>query len=355
MHSIHSIKKSLSILIRLALAFGIIFYLLHKIDTRALAAILKESLHQGGWLIAGIILSYCSLHTGMIRWKIILNAQGLKMSWKRCFGVYFIGQFFNSFMFGSTGGDLIRAFYAAKETHHKKTEAVATVFIDRTIGLLALYMIATAMLIGRARFFLSHQETHLPALIMIGMIMAAVLGLIVVFNINRFNNWPFVNKIKQYPTLGRTIKRLLIAIYLYRRRTGVLVWTSILSLVLQALTIMQCYCIGRCFQITLGLVDYLTVVPIIISISAIPITPGGLGIREGLAVTIFGAMAVSSAQSLPLSLMIYFIVVAWGLVGGLIFMGYSASSGHTVHEEIIELEHETESENGEEGITSAHE
>lgn len=342
-------------MIRLALAFGIIFYLLHKIDTRALATILKESLNHSGWLIAGIILSYCKLHTSMIRWKIILNAQGLKMSWKRCFGIYFIGQFFNSFMFGSAGGDLIRAFYAAKETHHKKTEAVATVFIDRTIGLLTLYMIAAAMLIVRANFFLSHYETHLPVLIMIGMIMAAVLGLIVVFNINRFNNWPFVNKIKRYPTLVQTIKRLVNAIYLYRRGKSILAWTSLLSLAIQTITIMQCYCIGRCFQINIGFVDYLMVLPIIISISAIPITPGGLGIREGLFVTLFAAMAVSSAQALPLSLMVYFISVTWGLMGGLIFLGYSASSGHTVHEEIIELEHETKSENGEEGITSAHE
>jgi len=355
MRSISSLKKTLSIALRLALAFGIIFYLLHKIDMQALTLILRESLSQWEWLIAGIVLSYLALHAGMIRWSIILDAQGLEMSAKRCFSVYFIGQFFNSFMFGSTGGDLIRAFYAAKETHHKKTEAVATVFIDRMIGLIALYLIAAIMLTVRVKFFLSQWETHLPALIMIGMILATMVALIVVFNINRFANWPLVDRIKRHPTLGRTIKRVLISIYLYRRRTGVLIRTSLLSLLIQALTVTQCYCIGRCFQINIGVVDYLTVIPIIISIAAIPITPGGLGIREGLAVTLLGAMGVNSAQSLPLSLMIFFISVAWSLVGGVIFMGYSASSGHTVHEEMVELEHETESEDGEEGIPSAHE
>lgn len=355
MSSIPSLKKPLFLLLRLSLAFGIIFYLLHKIDTRALVEILKESLNHGGWLIAGAISSYCILHIGMIRWKIILDAQGLKMSWNRCFCMYFMGQFFNTFMFGSTGGDLIRAFYAAKETHHKKTEAVATVFIDRMTGLIALYLIAAVMLIVRAKFFLNHWEIHLPAIIMIGMITATVAGLIIIFNIRRFNNWPPANKIRQYPKIRQTIKRILISIYLYRRRTGILAWALLLSLAIQAFMIMQCYCIGRCFQITLGIVDYLTVIPIIISLSAIPITPGGLGIREGLAVALFGAMAVTSAQALPLSLMIYFVSVAWGLMGGFIFLGYSASSGHTVQEEILEIEHETASEDREEGITSAHE
>jgi hypothetical protein len=41
-----------------------------------------------------------------------------------------VAHFFNSFLLGSTGGDLMKAYYAARETHHKKTEAVMTVFAD---------------------------------------------------------------------------------------------------------------------------------------------------------------------------------------------------------------------------------
>jgi len=352
--SILSSRKALSIILRLALAFGIIFYLLHKIDTRVLSEILAESLNHWGWMVAGILFSYLTLHTSLIRWKVILDAQGLTMSWKRCFNVYFIGQFFNAFMFGSTGGDLVRAVYAARETHHKKTEAVTTVFIDRIIGLIMLYLIAGVMLAVRAPFFLGHWETHVPALVMLGMIVATAAGLLVIFNIKRFEHWPFVDRIKRNPKLSRTIQRVLVSIYLYRSRTGVLIWTSILSVAVQVFTILQCCCLGLCFQIDLSFVDYLTVLPIIIAVSAIPITPGGLGIREGLAVTLFGAMAIPSAQSLPLSLMVYFISLGWSLIGGWIFIGYSASSGHTVHEEIVEIEHETASEDGEEGIPGAH-
>ena len=47
-------------------------------------------------------------------------------------------QFFNAFLLGSTGGDLLKAYYAARETHHKKTEAVVTVFVDRIIGLFSV-------------------------------------------------------------------------------------------------------------------------------------------------------------------------------------------------------------------------
>ncbi len=347
-------KKALSLILRLGLALGIIYYLLHKIDTRILSEILLESLNHWVWMLAGIVFSYLALHAGLIRWKVILDAQGLAMSWRRCFNVYFIGQFFNAFMFGSTGGDLARAVYAAKDTNHKKTEAVTTVFIDRIIGLIVLYLIAGIMLAVRAPFFMSHWKTHLSACVMLGMIAATVAGLLIVFNIKRFSHWPLVDRIKRNAKLSRIIQRVLVSIYLYRSRTGVLLWTSFLSLAVQVFTILQCYCLGLCFQINLSFMDYLTVLPIIIAVSAIPITPGGLGIREGLAVSLFGAMDIPSAQSLPLSLMVYFISLGWSLVGGWIFIGYSASSGHTVHEEIVEIENELASEDGQNGVPGAH-
>jgi uncharacterized membrane protein YbhN (UPF0104 family) len=122
----------------------------------------------------------------------------------------------------------------------------------------------------------------------------------------------------------------------------------------QVFTIVQCYCIGRCFLINLGFLDYLTVVPIVISVSALPITPGGLGIREGAAVALFSAMGIASAQSLPLALLLYFISVGWSLLGGAIFIGHSASAGHTAREELLEIEQETAREDGEAGVPGAH-
>ena len=45
------------------------------------------------------------------------------------------------------GGDLMKAYYAARETHHKKTEAVTAVFVDRLVGLWAMLLFAGAMML----------------------------------------------------------------------------------------------------------------------------------------------------------------------------------------------------------------
>ena len=336
-------KKVPYAFLRLAAGVGVIAYLFSRMDLHGLMAVLRGSLNQWPWLLCGAVLCFICLCGGVIRWKIILDGRGLRMSWGRVFSVFFIGQFFNAFMFGSTGGDLARAFYAAQETHHKKTEAVATVLIDRMIGLVLLDFIALVMLIGRASFYINHWVAHVPALLMLGMNLLTAIVLVVLFNINRFQHWWLFRRITNHPVIGPIIKRTLISIFLYRRKTGVLLKTFLLSLAIHLLVILECYCLGRSFQIHLGLIAYLTVIPMIMAIAALPITPGGLGIREGLAVALFGALGIGSTQSLPLALMVYLISVVWSLVGGMIFLGYTAGAGRTAHEELQKLRYEASS------------
>lgn len=336
-------KKVPYTLLRLVAGVGIVAYLFVKMDMQGLQEVLRGSLNQWPWLLCGLSVCFICLSIGVIRWKIILDGRGLHMSWGRVFSVFFVGQFFNAFMFGSTGGDVARAFYAAQETHHKKTEAVATVLIDRTIGLVLLDFIALVMIIGRAGFYINHWVTHVPALLMLGMNLLTAIVLVILFNIHHFQHWTLLRRIMNHRIVGPIIKRTLISVFLYRRKKGVLLKTCVLSLVIHLLTIVEFYCLGRSFQIHLGLIAYLTVIPMILAIAALPITPGSLGIREGLVVALFGALGIGITQSLPLSLMFYLISVIWSLFGGIIFLGYSASTGRTAHEELQQFRKEAPS------------
>ncbi len=84
---------------------------------------------------------------GVLRWRMVLRVHGLELSFGRACEISFVAHFFNSFLLGSTGGDLMKAYYAARETHHKKTEAVSTVFVDRLIGLWAMLLFAALMML----------------------------------------------------------------------------------------------------------------------------------------------------------------------------------------------------------------
>src|SRR5579862_3220255 len=90
---------------------------------------------QPGALAISLAMVFLTIVLGVVRWRMVLEVQGLHLPFGRAAGISFVAQFFNSFLLGSTGGDLMKAYYAARETHHKKTEAVVTVFVDRMIGL----------------------------------------------------------------------------------------------------------------------------------------------------------------------------------------------------------------------------
>src|ERR1039458_3566421 len=171
----HRMKKKLGGLVRVLISVGILAYLFngifHKealdyfaarnIDPDALSWVERARIvwsvgpqalwHEFQkidplWFTASVLAAVMPAILGIIRWRWILHVQGLDVKFFRLFSISFIGMFFNAFMLGSTGGDVIKAWYVAHETHHKKAEAVATVIVDRLIGLLALFVIALVMM-----------------------------------------------------------------------------------------------------------------------------------------------------------------------------------------------------------------
>ena len=168
-------KKKLGALVRVVVSVGILAYLFHgifhkealdyfqthNIDPDALSwlertriiwsvgpQVLWEAVRKVDalWLTAAVICAGLPAVLGIWRWQAILHVQGLEVKFSRLFSISFIGLFFNAFMLGSTGGDVVKAWYVAHETHHKKAEAIATVVVDRLIGLLALFVIALFMM-----------------------------------------------------------------------------------------------------------------------------------------------------------------------------------------------------------------
>src|SRR5690606_18844377 len=96
------------------------------------------------FLAAAILLLPLSYLLTSYRWHVLLAAQGINIGMARTFVINMVGAFYNSFMPGSTGGDLAKAYYASKYTKDR-TRAVLTVLVDRIIGLLALLVLGGVM------------------------------------------------------------------------------------------------------------------------------------------------------------------------------------------------------------------
>ncbi len=332
-------SSRIGLAVRLVICVGLLAYIVKRMDVGTLTDVLAQTLTHWPWLIAGVVFTFLGLLAGVVRWKEILVAQGLRLSFGRVFQIFFIGQFFNAFMLGACGGDVARAYYATLDTPGRRAEAASTVFVDRAIGLFAMIVFCCVMIVLRIPLFLDNQGTRIPGFLMFFFLVGSVIAIFALFRRNLFEHWNLFRRLEKDTRLGPKIRRAYDAFYLYRRHPKVLLVALALSLLNQAFLTLACFSFGQSLHADVSLLDYFTLFPIISVLAAVPITPGSLGVREGLFVTMFGAVGLDVHYSMPISLMVYAGSLVWSLFGGLFFLGHTALPGHTLREEFDAVKH----------------
>lgn len=305
-------KKITGAILRLAVSTGIIIYIFSKPDT-GLAKI-SESLKniELSYLISAFLTYKVIILIGSYRLYTLMKAHDIKLNYRQTLGLSYIGYFFNNFMLSLTGGDIIKAYYASKLTPGKKAESATIVFIDRLLG------IAGLLILGAVGLLLSiGNEEMRPALV----VTLVTVLVFVIFIFIAFNK-SFARKFGKYIRHGKTgeiIKRVYNAIYFYRSRKKVLAKTVGLSILTWILLTLLNFQIGKGLGIELPAGHYFALIPVISIISAIPITIAGWGLREGMYKQFFGAVGVSGGAAVSLSVAFALIMLAWSLIGGVLY------------------------------------
>lgn len=318
-----NIRQLFSLLAKLGIAVAVLWYLLKKMGIAQLANTAKATADEWPWLLAGFGLSLLPLLGCMVRWKMILDAQEMRLGWRKVNTIFFIGLFFNSFMIGPTGGDLIKAYYTARETHHKKTEAVTTIFIDRVIGLLIMALMVGGIIVARWNFFMADPVTRVfawPAFLTCAILVA---GSVVAFSVHIFEVFPWLKRWNHIGPIGKlvdTVERAYNAFYVCRKNPALLLSLALYSLAIQTIFVGVSACVGRALGLDLPFLAYLSFSPLVGLISAIPITPGGIGIREGASIKLWSVLAVAGDKAFLLAFIPFVFLVLWGLPGGIAFL-----------------------------------
>jgi uncharacterized membrane protein YbhN (UPF0104 family) len=333
------IRDTLWLLLRLGLAVAVMVWLLRKMGLEHMGQTLRGTAGHWPWLLAAFLVCIPPLFLCIVRWKLILDAQEMKLPWARVSSIFFIGTFFNSFMIGPTGGDLVKAYYTARETHHKKTEAVTSIFIDRIIGMIVLALIVSVMILVRWNFYMEHPQTRVTALVALAVCGGIVAGGILAFSVHLFETFPFLKRWTLHPVFGKAfglVEKVYNAFYVCRAQPRLLLKIAGYSLVLQVLFVVSTFFVGRALDLDRPFLDYLSLAPLVGLISAIPVTPGGLGIREGASIHLWAIMGVPSGKAFLLAFLPYLFLVLWGLPGGVLFLFHRSGTGMPLRKELEE-------------------
>ncbi|MDX9702439.1 MAG: lysylphosphatidylglycerol synthase transmembrane domain-containing protein [Candidatus Auribacterota bacterium] len=323
-------KKHLSLILRIIVAVVLLAYLFVKIDIMDVWDKLKNA--QIGLMITAILLYAIICVMAIIRWNLLLLVHKVRVSYMRLTELFFIGLFFNNAMPGSTGGDIIKAYYTAKETKTHKPEAVTTVFIDRIVGIIGLLTIGLFALM----FNLKNPAFQNIAIFLLCLFVTMIIFTPLFLSKNLMKKVPLLQHLIEKLPFGDMIKRIYHTFYTYKSHKKTIVYGILLSMGLQAIFIVAIAIMGQSIGMELKLHYYFLFIPIIATIAALPVSVSGLGVNESLYVYCFSLVGATEESSLAIALLGRLILMIWSIPGWYFYMtaGKNKLSEQEIQQEI---------------------
>ncbi|HYY14297.1 MAG TPA: lysylphosphatidylglycerol synthase transmembrane domain-containing protein [Chthoniobacterales bacterium] len=335
-------KKILVTLVQLAVTISLLIWVFHDPQQRAqMATAIRAADYR--WAAVAILAALLVQTAAAVRWHILLRVQHIQLTAPRLTGLFLIGMFFNQFLPGGTGGDIIKSYLLLKETERKAGGLLAVVF-DRLIGLVALVTITIALVSLRFDLLSRTPETRRLLWVLLLLLGSSVAALVTSFVISGFNLFHLLPH--KFPGREKLIE-IAAAYHLYARHWLATLLAFGASLVAHLATFSAFLCVAYAFHAGVRVVDFFAVLPIERTITALPISFAGLGLREQiLQVLLHNLCGVPAAIAKLIGTMSFLVILVSSAPGGIVYFFYRPSGVarrvrlREMEREVATLEHE---------------
>jgi len=318
--------------LRWSIAIAGVAYVLDKLSWQEVVVMARQA--NPVYLAASVLIFPLTFLITGVRWHWLMQMLGIRMSRTRAFVLNMVGAFYSTFMPGSTGGDVVKAYYASKFTE-LRTHAVMSVVVDRVVGLIALIIVGGVM----AAWQYQIPECREVAIICGLIVLCTIAGLTFLCNttLRRISGLDFI--INRLP-MQQHVQTALAALELYRLKPWLLLATVVMTFPVHITVIISAMFIGTAFNLPLPLMYYWAAVPVIVLVGSIPISPQGAGVMELLALQLTKVYGTTAGQAFAWTMTFRLIQMAWNMTGGLfvLFGNYHAPSPQ---DQIMEVDSST--------------
>ena len=305
------VKLATSLWIRGLLTIAVLVALAFKIDMGAAGEAMLRL--QPGAAIAVLVLLAIDRGVMIWRWVILLRARGVAITPKSATWIYLVSSFVGGFLPAGLGADAARAFSLSQRTA-RGSEAVASVAVDRLLGLLSIVVMGV---IGAA--VAGRQIDGMPRFLLPATAIAVVSVSVAMLWADRFLAAVVPAGVRA-SALGRRLTRLTDAVGQYRGHRGALAGVAALSIAVQMLRIVQAYLLGRGIGIDVPFSYYLLFMPIGLIALLLPISISGIGAPQGIIVWLLAPAGVPQPQALALSTLIVVSGIVANLPGAWLYL-----------------------------------
>lgn len=304
------LKPHLVNLARIVVSVGLLVWLIAGADARQVWAILRGVDLQ--LYLLCVLISTGGMLLRVTRWKVMLDAAGARVSFRRAFYLCYVGAFFNTFLPTGLGGDVIRVLEVGRGATPQ--QAAGTILVERMAGFLVLFGLMLAVLPAASAVLPAATVGALAALAL-GVLAAGALileGRLVRRVVARM---PLPRALS---LAGDTWLGQMYAVVTARGRRALGLALAI-SLVFNLSIIFTNWLTTRALglEVPLGLVA--VALPVISATLLVPASISGFGVREAVVVALLGQAGIGPEQALVLSLTWYSLDMVDGLLGGIIY------------------------------------
>lgn len=274
--------------LRLGLSVVALVVVLRQLDTEQLSKILRTA--RPGWLVAGLLLYTLSKVISSFRLTRYFRANAIHLGEAENLRLYWVGMFYNLFLPGGIGGDAYKVWVLHSDHKVSAAKAFQSVLFDRLSGLFMLGFLA--LLLMWVSFPEMPWRWALPAAALVAAI--AFIGV--------------------HAILARDFIKVLPA-------------TSFYSLAVQLVQLACAWTLLQAVGIEQYTGAYLTVFLLSSAAAVLPISIGGIGIRELVFVTATNYAPLSQEAAVAFSLLFFLVTAACSLPGAFLRVPQATASG----------------------------
>jgi uncharacterized protein (TIRG00374 family) len=329
--------------LKYALALGLMAYVVRSNwrpdSPQGLASVWQRHVVQGepvhgGYLALAFLAGLTANLIGFLRWYFLVRAVGLPFRVADAVRLGFVGSFFNTFLPGSVGGDLIKAASVARE-QDRGTVAVATVVMDRALALWALVWLVALLGVGFGLGGVLRGPGAGPCLAIVTAAWAVVGSTTLAWALLGLLSGPsaerFAARLSRLPRVGHSAAEFWRAVWMYRCRSRCVLGALALSWVGHALSVLLFY-----FSVLTvwgadgsgeipSLPQHFLIVPVGMVIQILPLFPGGAGIGELGFGNLYAWLGCSLATGVLGSLVQRIVTWALGVLGYVVYLRMTTS------------------------------
>jgi uncharacterized protein (TIRG00374 family) len=246
------------------------------------------------WFVAGVALMGLVAVVGGIRWQLLLRDAEIEVSSVRAVRAVGASLFLNNVLPTSFGGDATRAWLVGRESGRLLRAAAATV-VDKATALGCLFLLAW-LAVGLDRGEVPRSLVHVLVWVTIGLAGAALVAALTAAGVR-----PVVRHLPH--RLAEMLRETWVTLRIWARSGRLMGSLLVLGLLYQGLAVLALVAVGKTVAVDLSFALAAVAAAIVVVAMLIPVSIGGLGVREGGFVLLLGEAGIDGADATVVSLL----------------------------------------------------